>query len=97
MTHEIVPVTRVNTEEIGSGTIRGTSAGLMLTGDENIVDITFQVVWNVRDPTEFLFNLADPTATIQAVTISARARSRPGMMPAVNRSAIEMLPPAVTE
>ena len=60
VTHEIVQVTRENTEEIGSGTVRGTSAGLMLTGDENIVDITFQVVWNVRDPAEFLFNLSDP-------------------------------------
>ena len=43
----------------------------MLTADENIVDITFQVVWNVRDPAEFLFNLSDPTATIQAVAESA--------------------------
>ena len=71
VTHEIVQVTRENTEEIGSGTVRGTSAGLMLTGDENIVDINFQVVWNVRDPAEFLFNLSDPTSTIQAVAESA--------------------------
>ena len=43
----------------------------MLTGDENIVDITFQVVWNVRDPAQFLFNLSDPQSTIQAVAESA--------------------------
>ena len=71
VTKEIIPVQLENVEEIGSGTLRGASAGLMLTGDENIVDITFQVVWNVRDPAEFLFNLANPTSTIQAVAKSA--------------------------
>jgi membrane protease subunit HflK len=87
VTHEIVQVTRENTEEIGSGTIRGTSAGLMLTGDENIVDITFQVVWNVRDPTEFLFNLSDPTSTIQAVAESAMREvvSRSELSPILSR------------
>jgi membrane protease subunit HflK len=71
VTREIVQVTRENTVEIGPGTVRGTSAGLMLTGDENIVDISFQVVWNVRDPAQFLFNLANPESTIEAVSESA--------------------------
>ena len=75
VTHEIIPTTKENTEDIGSGTIRGASAGLMLTGDENIVDITFQVVWNVRDPAQFLFNLSNPTSTIQAVASRRCARS----------------------
>jgi hypothetical protein len=34
--------------------------GLMLTGDQNVVDIGFQVVWNIADPEKYLFNLADP-------------------------------------
>jgi modulator of FtsH protease HflK len=87
VTHEIVQVTRENTEEIGSGTVRGASAGLMLTGDENIVDITFQVVWNVRDPTQFLFNLSDPTSTIQAVAESAMREvvSRSELSPILSR------------
>jgi membrane protease subunit HflK len=87
VTHQIIPVTRENTEEIGSGTVRGTSAGLMLTGDENIVDISFQVVWNVRDPAEFLFNLSDPTSTIQAVAESAMRGvvSRSQLAPILNR------------
>lgn len=68
---EIISATRERTVEIGSGTVRGTSAGLMLTGDENIVDISFQVVWNVRDPATYLFNLSDPEATIEAVSKSA--------------------------
>ncbi len=71
VTKEVVQVTGERTEEIGAGTLRNASAGLMLTGDENIVDITFQTVWNVRDPAQYLFNLSDPQATIQAVAESA--------------------------
>jgi len=87
VTHEIVQVTRENTEDIGSGTVRGTAAGLMLTGDENIVDITFQVVWNVRDPEQFLFNLSNPASTIQAVAESAMREvvSRSQLAPILNR------------
>ncbi|MEM9550064.1 MAG: FtsH protease activity modulator HflK [Pseudomonadota bacterium] len=70
VTAEVIPVTREQTEEIGTGS-RGSDAGLMLTGDENIVDIDFQVVWNINDPAKFLFNLRDPQATIRAVAESA--------------------------
>ncbi len=87
VTHEIVQVTGERTEEIGSGTLRNASAGLMLTGDENIVDITFQTVWNVRDPELFLFNLSDPTSTIQAVAESAMREvvSRSDLSPILSR------------
>jgi modulator of FtsH protease HflK len=87
VTHEIVQVTGERTEEIGSGTVRGASEGLMLTGDENIVDITFQVVWNVRDPAQFLFNLSNPTSTIQAVSESAMREvvSRSQLSPILSR------------
>ncbi len=44
--------------------------GLMLTGDENIIDIDFQVAWNITQPDMFLFNLADPEETIAAVAES---------------------------
>ncbi len=70
VTAEVIPVTRENTEDIGTGT-RGTYAGLMLTGDENVVDIDFQVVWNINDPAKYLFNLRDPKPTIRAVSESA--------------------------
>ncbi|MGH1577463.1 FtsH protease activity modulator HflK [Planktotalea sp.] len=70
VTREIIPVTREQTEDIGVGG-RGSEAGLMLTGDENIVDIDFQVVWNITDPAEYLFNLRDPQMTIRAVSESA--------------------------
>jgi modulator of FtsH protease HflK len=87
VTREIIPVTRENVEEIGSGTLRGESAGLMLTGDENIVDINFSVVWNVRDPALFLFNLSNPQSTIQAVAESAMREvvSRSELSPILSR------------
>ena len=70
VTAEIIPVTREQTVDIGVGR-QGSEAGLMLTGDENIVDIDFQVVWNINDPAKFLFNLRDPEQTIAAVSESA--------------------------
>ena len=72
VSYEILPVTRENTVNIGSGTgPRGRDECLMLTGDENIVDIDFQVVWNIARPDQFLFNLADPQSSIRAVSESA--------------------------
>ena len=71
VTAEVIPVTREQTEQLGVG--RGAEAddGLMLTTDENIVDIDFEVVWNIRDPAQFLFNLAEPVETIRSVSESA--------------------------
>lgn len=72
VTYEKLGVTRENTIDIGGSTGRGSrDEGLMLTGDENIVDIDFQVVWNIVQPDKFLFNLAAPDATIRAVAESA--------------------------
>ena len=70
ITAEVLNVTNEQTVAIGTGRSGG-DAGLMLTGDENVVDIDFQVVWNISDPAKFLFNLADPPQTIAAVSESA--------------------------
>ena len=45
--------------------------GLMLTGDENIVDIRFKVLWKIADAEKFLFNIADQQALVRAVSESA--------------------------
>jgi membrane protease subunit HflK len=69
MTAEVVNVTSERTEDIGdivSNRVGG-STGLMLTTDANIVDIDFQVVWNINDPAKFLFNLRDGRDTVRAV------------------------------
>jgi membrane protease subunit HflK len=86
VTAEILPVTREQTEDIGVGA-RGSDAGLMLTGDENIVDIDFQVVWNINDPAKYLFNLRDPRPTIRAVSESAMREiiAQSDLAPILNR------------
>ncbi len=69
VTAEVVNVTSERTEDIG---VRrgGNETGLMLTTDANIVDIDFQVVWNISDPAKLLLNLNDPKLTVQAVSES---------------------------
>ncbi|MCX8952702.1 FtsH protease activity modulator HflK [Ruegeria sp. NA] len=86
VTAEVIPVKVEQTETIGSGG-RGSDAGLMLTGDENIVDIDFQVVWNISNPADFLFNLRDPRQTIQAVSESAMREiiAQSSLAPILNR------------
>ena len=70
VTHEIVNVTSERTESIGNSGVGNNEQGLMLTTDANIVDIGFQVVWNISDPAKLLFNLSDPQQTVQAVAES---------------------------
>jgi membrane protease subunit HflK len=83
VTAEVLPVTREQTEDIGART----DSGLMLTTDENIIDIDFQVVWNINDPAKYLFNLAEPQETIRAVSESAMREviARSELAPILNR------------
>ena len=87
VTAEIVPVTREQTVDVGTGRGGDLDTGLMLTGDQNIVDIEFQVVWNISDPAKYLFNLADPEDTIRAVSESAMRDiiARSELAPILNR------------
>jgi modulator of FtsH protease HflK len=89
MTAEVVNVTSERTEDIGdivSNSVGG-SNGLMLTTDANIVDIDFQVVWNINDPAKFLFNLRDGPATVRAVAESTMREiiARTELAPILNR------------
>nr|WP_323776320.1 FtsH protease activity modulator HflK [Amylibacter sp.] len=87
VTKEIRAVTRENTEDIGVGRGARSDNGLMLTGDENIVDIDFQVVWNISDLRKYLFNLGEPENTIRAVSESAMREiiARSNLAPILNR------------
>src|SRR5690606_23191813 len=38
---------------------------LMLTGDQNIIDIDFTVFWKISDAGKFLFNIRDREATVK--------------------------------
>ena len=84
---EIVQVTGERTTEVGSGAGGEMDTGLMLTRDQNIVDMEFQVVWNIEDASKYLFNLADPNDTIRAVSESAMRDiiARSELAPVLNR------------
>ncbi|PJI91248.1 protease FtsH subunit HflK [Yoonia maricola] len=86
VTREVIAVTTERNIDIGTSR-SGMDAGLMLTGDENIVDIDFQVVWNITDPQTYLFNLADPPQTIEATAESAMREiiSQSELAPILNR------------
>ena len=74
-------VTRVNRIEVGlrsvGENIRNApprdiaEESLMLTGDENIVDIDFTVFWVIKDAGKFLFNIRNPEATVKLTAESA--------------------------
>jgi len=69
------PVDRVRKIDVES--IRSIDLGsqssedLMLTGDQNLIDIAYSVRWNVRTPELYLFELAQPDETIRQVAESA--------------------------
>jgi membrane protease subunit HflK len=50
---------------------RGQSEGLMLSGDQNIVDVRFSVQWSVTNPVQFLFNVRDPDDMVRSAAESA--------------------------
>ena len=62
-----IDVENIRTRELGSAS----TETLMLTGDQNIIDIAYSVRWNIRDPELYLFQLAQPDETIQEVAESA--------------------------
>ena len=75
-------VTKVNRMDVGfrAGSDSGfSSAGiadvpeesLMLTGDENIVNIDFSVFWVIKDAGKFLFKIQDPQGTVKAAAETA--------------------------
>ncbi|MDA9081805.1 FtsH protease activity modulator HflK [Candidatus Pelagibacter sp.] len=76
-------VTKVNRMDIGFRSERdsGFSSGggvadvpeesLMLTGDENIVNIDFSVFWVIKDAGKFLFQIQDPQGTVKAAAETA--------------------------
>ncbi|MEO8669314.1 MAG: FtsH protease activity modulator HflK [Bauldia sp.] len=87
-------VTRVSRVTIGQvqddgGSSSGTGRdipeeSLMLTGDENIVDIDFSVFWLINDASKYLFNMEDPEGSVKAAAESA-------MREVVGRSNIQPL------
>jgi membrane protease subunit HflK len=72
--HEVVNISQVRTIEVGyrnnvkSKVLR---EALMLTNDENIVDIQFAVQYTIKDPEDYLFNVRRPDETVMQVAETA--------------------------
>jgi membrane protease subunit HflK len=81
MSHEVVDVEQTRQINIGfRGTVDAASRGasrsveaesLMLTSDENIVDMNFTVQWRISQPGDFLFNVRDVEGTVKIAAESA--------------------------
>jgi membrane protease subunit HflK len=70
-THQI----NIGYQQVGEGDEAHTEdvaeESLMLTGDENIVDVNFTVYWVIRDASQYLFNVENPDSAIKAVAESS--------------------------
>ncbi len=65
----IIDVEEIRTIDLGSA---GDEAEkLVLTGDQNIINLGYSVRWNIRDPKRYLFQIAEPEQTIAQVAESA--------------------------
>src|SRR4030095_1080835 len=67
-------VERVNVENIRILTIPESQSteNLILTGDQNVINLAYSVRWNVKNPESFLFQIAAPEDTIRGVAESPR-------------------------
>ncbi|MBB5987955.1 FtsH protease activity modulator HflK [Sphingobium lignivorans] len=65
----VIDVEEIRTIDLGSAGEE--SEKLVLTGDQNIINLGYSVRWNIRDPQQYAFQIADPDATIAAVAESA--------------------------
>jgi membrane protease subunit HflK len=62
-----IDVENIRTVDLGSDDAND----LMLTGDQNLIDIAYSVRWNIRTPELYLFQMAQPDETIREVAESA--------------------------
>ena len=60
-----------NVSEIRRDTIGDSGENLILTGDQNLVDLSYLVRWNIRDLVQYKFELAEPDETLREVAESA--------------------------
>ncbi len=68
---EVIDVQNINTVEVGyrangrgAGKVKQEREALMLTEDENIIDIEFAVQYDIKDPRELLFNVSEPASIV---------------------------------
>jgi membrane protease subunit HflK len=62
-------VEQINSVDIGA--TEGSAENLMLTGDQNIINLAYAVRWKIKNPELYLFELAEPEQTVREVGESA--------------------------
>jgi len=71
------PIERIRLEDVRAirtmavGSPNATDENFVLTRDQSLVDLAYEVRWSVRDPELFIFQLADPEGTIREVAESS--------------------------
>ncbi|WP_305097039.1 FtsH protease activity modulator HflK [Croceibacterium aestuarii] len=68
---DVEPVSEIRIERIPDGTAQR----LMLTGDQNLVDLSYLVRWDIKDLKQFRFQLLDPESTVREVAEAAMRAS----------------------
>jgi membrane protease subunit HflK len=90
-TRTIVDVQNARSLIVGGGSGAGPNDGLMLTGDENIVDVGFQVLWRIENSRDFLFQVAHGPDGRGAAEETVRAVAEAAMREVVGRSQREQV------
>ncbi len=71
------PIERIRMEDVRAirtmqvGSPNASDENFVLTRDQSIVDLAYEVRWSIRDPELYIFQLADPDGTIREVAESA--------------------------
>jgi membrane protease subunit HflK len=70
------PIGRVQKIDVESNRVMSVpqnngAENLILTGDQNVIDLAYSVRWNIKDPQRFLFQIDEPELTIREVAESA--------------------------
>ena len=63
----VLDVQKIRTENFPEGS----GENLVLTGDQNIIDLSYSVRWDIANPRDFAFRLAEPQKTVRAAAESA--------------------------
>jgi modulator of FtsH protease HflK len=69
--YPIGSVAKVDVAGIRDIQIPGRGENLILTGDQNVINLGYTVRWNIRSPELYLFQLDDPDGTVREVAESA--------------------------
>src|SRR5262249_53994478 len=90
-------VEQINSTDVGFRSLADSSRGpkrdvpeesLMLTGDQNIIDIDFAVQWKIKNAGEYLFNIRDPQQTVKTAAEAAMREviGHTGIQPALTEA-----------